>query len=138
MPNRTSVSVTPRMVGALAVGPSIVATRAGAALVGCGAADAIEGPAVGGAEFVGCGATDATGALVVCGTAEAIGGPAAGDAAFVGCAAEAIGGRAAGELTSVGGFGVSSLDVASVVLVPNPDRLPPCGPVNDVHSDCGT
>jgi hypothetical protein len=128
MPNRTSVSVTPRMVGALAVGPSIVATRAGAALVGCGAADAIEGPAVGGAAFVGCEATDAIGgpavggaALVGCGIAEAIRGPAAGDAALVGCEAEAIGRRAAGELTSVGGFWVSSLNVASVVLVPNPN-----------------
>jgi hypothetical protein len=63
-------------------------------------------------------------ALVGCGTAEAIGGPAASDAALVGCeAVEAIGRRAAGELTSDGGFGVSSLDVASVVLVPNPNAF---------------
>src|SRR5580698_7419078 len=107
IPKRISVSVTPRMEGALALGASIVATRGGATLVGCGAADAIGRPAGDDAAEGGCGAADAIerpaaagAALVGCGAADAIGRPAVGGAALVGCgAADASGRPSAGELT---------------------------------------
>ena len=128
IPNRISLSVTPRMVGPLALGASILATRAGATLVGCGAADAIGRPSDG-APLVGCGDADVgrpaagSAALVGCGAAEAIGRPVGG-AAIVGReAVDAIERPGVGELTCVDVFGVSSLDVASVVFAPTPDAL---------------
>jgi hypothetical protein len=116
------------MVGPLPLGPSTVATRAGAELFGCSVAEAIASPPVGGAALVGFGAVVAIGgpaaggaALVGCGAADAIGGAEVGDAALVGCGAvEAIERPGLGELTCVDAFGASSLEVASVVVVLNP------------------
>ena len=107
------------------------ATRAGAGFVGCGAAEAIGRPATAGGAIVGCGTAEAivtpaaAGAtLFGCGTAEIIGRPAGAGATLGGCgAADAIESPAGGELTCVGVFGVSSLDVASVVFVLNPSAL---------------
>jgi len=100
------------MVGELALGASIVATRGGATLVDCGAADAIGSPAAGGAAEGGCGAADA------------IGRPAVGGAALVGCgAAGAIGSPSTGELTCADVVGASSLDLASVVFELNPNAF---------------
>lgn len=102
----------------------------GAALVGCGAADAIR-PAVGGDAEGACGAADAverpTSAGAVfggCGAADAIGRPEVGGAALAGCgAADAIGRPRAGELTCADFVGASSLDLASVVFGLNPNAF---------------
>jgi hypothetical protein len=111
IPKRISVSVIPRILGALALGASAVVTRAGAALVGCGA-DAIGRPAPGGAALVGCEAADAIGRLP------------GGGAALSGCgAADAIGRPGAGELTCADVVGASSLDLFSVVFVLNPNAF---------------
>jgi hypothetical protein len=131
IPKRISLSVTPRMVGELALGASIVATRGGATLVGCGAADAAGRPAAAGGALVGCGEADAIGrpaaagaALAGCGAGDAIGRPAVGGAALVGCGgANAIGRPSAGEFTCADVVGASSLDLASVVFGLNPNAF---------------
>src|SRR5580692_6737495 len=136
IPKRISLSVTPRMLGELALGASIVATRGGATLVGCGAADAAGRPAVAGAAEGGCGAADAIerpaaagAALAGCGAGDAIGRPAVGGAALVGCGgANAIGRPSAGEFTCADVVGASSLDLASVVFGLNPSNLRHVGP----------
>src|ERR1700722_4338209 len=93
MPNRISLSVTPRMGEVSSFVAPTDATIAGAALVGCGAAEAIGRSAVAGAALVGC------------------------------AAIEAIGRPGGEELTCVGIFGTSSLEVVSLELVPNPKAL---------------
>ena len=110
MPNRTSLSVTPRMAGALAFAPPTDATRAGIPPGGCAPAVAIVTPGAGGAPLGGCGPVDG------------IEGPAAGAAPVSDGLVDAIG-TPAGGLTCASGFGVSGLDVRSVVVVPNPINL---------------